>query len=178
MRTQDLISLAITLVIMAVIFVRASRPRRVRLNALWIAPLFILAAIAAGVAFTPHAAPFTPPDVALFAGATALGAAVGWWRAKAVRLSVDPATQAVTSTVSPVGLAIIAGVFVIRFGLRSAMGYGAGSLRMDPAVIGDAFLLLAGGLVVAQRTEIAIRARRLLAAASPAAAFGAGEATP
>lgn len=172
MRTQDLINLAVTLVILAVVFVRASRPRRVRMGALWIAPTLILLSIASGVAFTPHRAPFGPADYAVFVAAAALGAAVGWFRAKAVRLSVDPATQAVTSTVSPVGLAIIAGVFVIRFGLRSAMTSGAAPLRVDPVVIGDAFLLLAGGLVAAQRIEIAIRARRLLAAAQPVR-FGA-----
>ena len=39
-------------------------------------------------------------------------------------------------------------------------------------MIADAFLMLAAGLVVGQRAEIAIRARRLVAAARPAR-FGA-----
>ena len=132
--------------------------------------MIIVLLIGMGVAFTPHRAPFTALDYGVFLVALAVGAAGGWWRAKTVRLSVDPATREVTSTTSPIGLLIIAAVFAVRFGLRSAAGLEATWLHMDPAVIEDGLLLLAMGLVVAQRVEIFLRARRLLdGTAGPAA---------
>ena len=82
-------------------------------------------------------------------------------------LTVDPQTHEVTSTTSPVGLLIIVAVFLVRFGLRSATAAEADVSGLDPAVIADAFLLLAAGLVVGQRVEVFIRARRLIAAARP-----------
>lgn len=165
MTAQQVLPVLIPLAILAVVFMRARAPRRVRLELLWIAPTLIVALILAGVVFTPHRAAFGPVDYALFAVGAAVGAVVGWWRAKAVRLTVDPATHEVTSVTSPLGLLIIGAVFIVRFGLRSAAGVEAEALRVDPAVIGDAFLLLAAGLVVAQRVEIAVRARRLIAGA-------------
>ena len=164
MTPQEILPIVIPLVVLGLVLVRARRPRRVRLELLWIMPLVIVALILAGVVFTPHRAPFGPVDYALFAAGLAAGAAVGWFRAKAVRLTVDPATHEVTSTTSPLGLIIIAAVFVVRFGLRSATGAEAQALSVDPAVIADAFLMLAAGLVVAQRVEIALRARALIAA--------------
>ena len=172
MTPQQLLPVLIPLVVIGIVFLRARKPQRVRLEALWIAPLITIGMIGMGLAFTPHRGPFTPVDLLVFAVAVAAGAAVGWLRAKAVRLTVDPATHAVTSAVSPVGLAIVVAVFAVRFGLRSATGAEAGATGLDPAVIADAFLLLAAGLVVAQRVEIFLRARRLIALAQPAR-FGA-----
>ena len=132
--------------------------------------MLIVALIGLGVISTPHRAPFTPLDYGVFIAALALGAGIGWLRAKTIRLSVDPVTQEVTSAVSPIGLLVIAAVFVVRFGLRSAAGVEARWLHMDPAVIEDGLLLLAAGLVVAQRVEVYIRARRMLAGTGAAGA--------
>lgn len=170
MTPQQILPVLIPLVIIGIVALRASRPRKVRLEMLWIAPLLITALIGMGVVFTPHRAPFTPVDYAVFAAAIAVGAGIGWMRAKTVRLVVDPDTHNVTSSVSVVGLMIIGAVFVVRFGLRQAAGLEAQSLHMDPAVIEDGLLLLAAGLVVAQRVEIFIRARRLIEAAAPSGA--------
>ena len=167
MTTQQLLPVLIPLVVLGLVFLRARRPRRVRLELMWIAPAVIVALIAAAVVFTPHPHAFTLVDFAVFAVALAVGGAVGWLRAKAVTLTVDPATHELTSATSPVGLVIILAVFLVRFGLRSATGAEAGAVGLDPAVIADAFLLLAAGLVVGQRVEIAVRARRLIAAARP-----------
>lgn len=172
MTPQQLLPVLIPLVVLGIIFLRARRPRKVRLELLWVAPLVILALIGAGVAATPHRGAFTLADYGVFLVALAAGAGVGWLRAKAVTLTVDPATHEVTSATSPVGLLIIVAVFLVRFGLRSATATEASVSGLDPAVIADAFLLLAAGLVVGQRVEIAIRARRLIAAARPAR-FGA-----
>ena len=172
MTPQQLLPVLVPLVVLGVIFLRARRPRQVRLELLWISPLAITALIAAGVAAQPHRAPFTLLDFGVFALAVAAGAGIGWLRAKATRLTVDPQTHEVTSATSPIGLMIIVAVFLVRFGLRSATVAEAGASGLDPAVIADAFLLLAAGLVVGQRVEIFLRARRLIAAAQPAK-FGA-----
>ena len=167
MTLQQILPVLIPLVVLGIVFLRARRPQRVRLELLWIAPTVIVALIAAGVIFTPHRGPFTPLDFAVFAAALAVGGGIGWLRAKAVKLTVDPATHEVTSATSPVGLMIIVAVFLVRFGLRSATAAEAGVSGLDPAVIADAFLVLAAGLVVGQRVEIALRARQLIAAARP-----------
>ncbi len=171
MTPQQIFPVVIPLVVLGLVFLRARRPQRVRLELLWIAPTIIVALIAAGVIFTPHR-PFTGLDLAVFVAALAVGGGIGWLRAKAVKLTVDPATHEVTSATSPVGLMIVLAVFLVRFGLRSATAAEASVSGLDPAVLADAFLLLAAGLVVGQRVEIAIRARRLIAAARPAK-FGA-----
>ena len=168
MTAQQLLPVVIPLVVLGIIFLRARRPRRVRLELLWISPSVIVALIAAGVIFQPHRAPYTAIDFGVFALAVAAGAGVGWLRAKAVTLTVEPTTHEVTSATSPVGLMIIVAVFLVRFGLRSATAAEAGVSGLAPAVIADAFLLLAAGLVVGQRVEIFLRARRLIAAAQPA----------
>ena len=172
MTIQQLLPILIPLVVLGIVFLRARRARRVRLGLLWISPLVITVLILAGVATQPHRGPFTLLDGGVFLLAVAAGAGVGWFRAKAVKLTVDPQTHEVTSTTSPVGLVIIVAVFLVRSGLRSAAGVEAGASGLDPAVIADAFLLLAAGLVVGQRVEIFLRARRLISAAQPAR-FGA-----
>ena len=172
MTTQQLLPVLIPLVVLGIVFLRARRPRQVRLELLWISPLLITVLIGMGVYSTPHPAPFTAPDFGVFALAVAVGGGVDWLRAKAVKLAVDPQTHAVTSSTSPIGLVIIVAVFLVRFGLRSAAGAEGGASGLDPAVVADAFLLLAAGLVGGQRVEIFLRARRLIAAARPAP-FGA-----
>ena len=82
MTAQQILPVLIPLAILAVVFMRARAPRRVRLELLWIAPTLIVALILAGVIFTPHRAAFGPLDYALFAVGAAAGAAVGWWRAR------------------------------------------------------------------------------------------------
>ena len=131
MTPQQILPVLIPLVVLGLVFLRARRARRLRLELLWVAPTAIVALIAAGVAFTPHPA-FTAVDLAVFAAALAVGGGIGWLRAKAVTLTVDPATHEVTSATSPVGLVIIGAVFLVRFGLRSATlngAAGSGSTR-------------------------------------------------
>ena len=167
---QQLIQVLVPLAVLGIVFLRARRARRVRLELLWVTPVLITLLVTAGVVFTPHRAPFMAGDLVLFVAAATVGAIIGWFRAKAVRLSIDAATHDVSSTTSPLGLAIIMAVFIVRLGLRSAAQAQASTWRIDPAVVGDALLLLAVGLVIAQRVEVFLRAKRLLTQAeSPSA---------
>jgi hypothetical protein len=78
------------------------------------------------------------------------------------RIAVDPATHALTSQTSPVGMLLILAIFGLRAGLRIYATEHAGALHVSLEDVTDAFLLLAVGVVCAQRLEIALRASRLL----------------
>ena len=60
---------------------------------------------------------------------------------------------------------LVLGIVALRFALRGVAVQSAGALHVSIAEITDAFLLLAVGLVCAQRLEMALRATRLIAAA-------------
>ena len=77
-----------------------------------------------------------------------------------------PAAQALEplmAQASPFGLILIVGLLLGRTAIRSVMESQAASWHVDAAVTTDAFMLLAVGLVVAQRLEVFIRARAILA---------------
>ena len=132
------------LVVLAIIMLRGTKPRTLVVERLWIQPLMLMVLL----------------PLALIAGA-----GLGWWRGRLTRLSVDPETHTVTSQVSPVGLALLGGIFLLCFGLRAYAMKNPGALHASVADITDAMLLIAVGLVCAQRLEVWIRARALIAEA-------------
>ena len=77
-------------------------------------------------------------------------------------IAVDPATHQLTSQASPIGMIVVLGIFAIRYGLRMYALQNAGTLHVPVNAVADASLVLAVGLVCAQRLEIALRATRLL----------------
>jgi hypothetical protein len=103
--------------------------------------------------------------VAIDVGALALGCALGWWRGRASRFTIDPETHVVTSRVSPAGMLLILGIFGLRYLMRAFMRDEATVLHVTPTDLADAFLVLALGVVGVQRAEWFIRARRLIAEA-------------
>jgi hypothetical protein len=147
------------LVFIAMALLRNARARNLRVERLWVAPLLIFVAVALSVSQQQTPAP-------LFAGVDALalvvGAALGWWRGRFTEIAVDPQTHALTSRTSPTGMLLILAIFAVRFGVRAYATQHAGALHASVNDVADAFLLLAVGLVCAQRLEIALRATRLL----------------
>lgn len=150
------------LVVLGIIMLRGSKPRTLVVERLWIQPLMLLA-LGGLVVFTQGAP--SPMGMVILPLALVLGAALGWWRGRLTRLSVDPETHTVTSQVSPVGLALLGGIFLLRFGLRGYAMKNPGALHASVADITDAMLLIAVGLVCAQRLEVWIRARALVSRA-------------
>lgn len=139
------------------------KPRPLRIERMWIAPSLILAGMVLAFAVQP------PPRLALFAAevaALAAGSAAGWWRGATTRIVVDPETHELTSQASMLGMALLGGVVLIRFGLRDFAWQHAADWRITPIEIGDVSLLFATGLLCIQRLEMWIRARKLLAEAS------------
>lgn len=155
----------IPLILLGVVILRNSRARRLRLERLWISPTIVIALTAWTFSQSPMPSAL---GLAIDIMALGLGALLGWWRARASRFTIDPQTHVITSKVSPVGMLLILGIFALRYLVRSFATNEASVLHVSAIEITDSFLLLAVGLVSAQRIEWLIRARRLLAEARAA----------
>jgi len=149
----------IPLVAIAMIVLRNARERRLKVERLWISPLLFLVITAGVFASQP---PPGPAILAVDLVILVLGALAGWWRGRLTRITVDPESHALTSKTSPLGMLLILGIFAVRYGLRSLGAQTAGMLHVSALAITDALMLLAVGIVCAQRLEIALRATRLL----------------
>lgn len=142
--------------------IRRAKPRRLRIERMWIAPSLILAGVALSFAVQP------PPHLALFLAEIAglgAGVAFGWWRGATTRIAIDPDTHELTSQASIGGLLVLGGVVLLRYGLRDLAWQNAAAWQVTPIEIADVSLLFAAGLVCVQRLEMWLRARKLLAAA-------------
>jgi hypothetical protein len=149
----------IPLVVIALVILRNSRARRLRIEGLWISPVIILALVA--TTLSQQGMP-TPLMLGLDIAALVIGAVLGWWRARFTHITVDPATHELTSRASPVGMLVILGIFALRYAVRMYATESANSLGVSANAIADAALVISVGLVCAQRLEIALRATRLL----------------
>ena len=154
-----LIGIAVALII---ILLRNRRKRTLRPHLLWVMPLLVTAAIGFGLwANTqhPHLGPFA---WLAFAVALALGCGAGWQRGKTITIEKEP-DGSLKAQASPLGLILVVGLFAARAGLREVMEVNAAVWHLDAVVVTDAFMLFAVGLIVSQRVEMYIRARRVLA---------------
>lgn len=159
------VTYAITAVVIAVVMaLRWRRMRQVRplkIEQLWIVPAIFAVAAATTFAVTP------PHGLAwlfcLFA--LVLGAALGWQRGRMMLLAVDPATHRLNQTGSPAAMLFLIALVVVRTVARSAATMRGGVLGLDPIAVTDMMMALALGLFAAQRMEMYLRGRRLLAEA-------------
>jgi hypothetical protein len=150
-------TLVIPFVLIALIILRNSRARRLRIETLWIGPVMIIALI--GLSLSQEGAP-SPLGLAVDVIGLAVGAMIGWWRARFTHIEIDQQTRQLTSRASPLGMLVILGVFALRFALRMYAAEIAGPYAL---LATDALLVMTVGLVCAQRLEIFTRASRLLA---------------
>jgi hypothetical protein len=149
----------IPLAVVALVILRNSRARRLRIEAMWIAPTLIVAL----VGFDLYAqGQHTPTAFAIDAAGFGLGAALGWWRARFTHITVDQTTHDLTSRASPIGMLVILAVFALRFGIRAYVTQSGNALGPWATLIPDALLAMSVGLVFAGRVEIFLRASRLL----------------
>jgi hypothetical protein len=155
----------IPLVMIAIVVIRNSRARTIRIERMWISPLLVSALTIWTFSQSPP-----PSSVGLTMDLVALGvgALLGWWRARASRFTIDPETHVITSKVSMAGMLLILGIFAARYLLRTLLTADSSALHVSAIEAGDSFLLLAVGLVSAQRIEWLIRARKMIAEARAA----------
>ncbi len=157
-----LMPLAIVVLVVALRWWRGQKMRRLRLETMWILPL--LFTVLAGFLYAAM-----PPAGWGWVGcvvALAVGLALGWQRGRLMRIEVDPVTHRLNHRPSPAALLFIVALIVVRTGVKQAMVHGGATiLHVNAATVTDAMIALAWGVIVAQRVEMFVRARRLLAMA-------------
>lgn len=146
---------AIPLIVVAVILLRARKPKRINPRKLWIGPVFATLGIGMGLWFTPHP-PFGIVHYIAMALGIGLGIAAGSARAHTLGLSRDPATGDVMAKASPMALLII----IVLVGTRTAVrqlgssGPGAAASAVWAATLIDASMLFALALLISQQVML------------------------
>jgi hypothetical protein len=148
---------------------RASAGRPLKPNRLWIRPAIL--SLFALLAFI-HPAPITPVSLAIFVAAAIAGVGLGYLSARHQHLTLDPASGAITSKLSPIGMALFLAIFAARYIVRLIVEGGQPSQPFAHPSSGallytDVALLFALGLVAAQAWEIWRRAKALEAETVP-----------
>lgn len=161
----QLLPLLIPLAVMALVMRRAVRGRKLRVERLWIMPTI---AVIAGIVVIAMRPALGAVSIAIQGAALLLGCALGWYRGAFTRLSVDAVSHEVTSKASAAGIILVLAAFFVRYAARTFIGEEGGTLHLNAALITDAFLLFAIGVIVMQRIEIWLRCSRLLAEARAA----------
>lgn len=165
MEPQHYIPLIIIAVMLPLMLLRNRRPRTLHLQWMWVMPLLICVLIALALWGTamqpgiPHAR-FAPLDWIILAVGVVLGAATGWWRGKMTTIEKH-ADGALKAQASPIGLILIVVVLLGRRALAAWLEPHAASLGLGAVAVADAFLLFVAAMIVAQRIEMYIRARRI-----------------
>ena len=86
---------------MVLVILRNSRARRLRIEAMWVAPLIIVAMIGlalwgesqASLARGGPGFALRPVNIGLDLAGVIVGALLGWWRARFTHITIDPATH-------------------------------------------------------------------------------------
>ncbi len=156
-----LMPIGIVALVVALRWWRGQKMRRLRLETMWVLPaLFTLVA-----AMLFSTMPPTGWGWAICVVALAIGLVLGWQRGRLMRIEIDPATHRINHRPSPAALLFIVALLVVRTGIRQAMAHGGASmLHLNAATLTDALMAMGWGLIVAQRVEMFLRARVLLAA--------------
>ena len=147
-------------VALIIILLRNRRKRTLRPHLLWVMPLLVTVAIGFGLWANTQHPHFGPFAWIAFIVALGLGCVAGWWRGKTITIT-RAADGVLKAQASPLGLILIVGLLAARMGLREVMQSHADEWRLDPVIVADAFMVFAVGLIIAQRVEMYIRARRI-----------------
>jgi hypothetical protein len=156
-----LLPLLMVAVFMALRFsrMRAQGQRQLRLEQLWVIPaVFLVLAVALFVRTPPAGLGWLYAAVAV-----AIGAGIGWWRGSMMRITVNPVTHALNQAASPAAITFLIGIFALRFGARFFLMQQGG--LGTTGLVTDCLMAFACAMLSAQRLEMYLRGRRLLAAA-------------
>jgi hypothetical protein len=136
---------------------RVNKARRMHLGRLLVGPAILsLAAIYLAVTMPPDLA-----GAAIFIGGAAVGAALGWQRARLMKIVYDPASDSFTLQQSPWAVALLVGAMLLRrLVLPSAVAMQGGHSPHAMWLI-DGLIGFGLGTVVAQNTELWLRAKAL-----------------
>jgi hypothetical protein len=161
--TQYLLPIGIAVV---VIVLRNSRPRRLRIERLWVLPAIYLVMMVSALATAPP--PLTPISIGLLVLAFLVGAGLGWQRARFTEIHIHPETHDLSSRSSPIGMLFIFAILLLKVGARDLQASLPNLLDVPVVAIGDALLVLGVATLAAQRLEVWRRASSMLAEARSA----------
>lgn len=170
MTPQQYAPLVAILIVLPLILLRNRRPRRLRPELMWITPVIVLSLISFGLwgmSMAPgvsHEA-FDATSWSILAVALALGAAAGWWRGKMTMIEKS-SDGTLWAQASPLGLILIVALLVSRQAARPWLESQASNWHVNVLAIQDAFMVFVIGMILVQRLEMFIRARRILAGGS------------
>ena len=157
-------------VLVPILLLRNARPRKLKLERLWVRPA--IWALAAVLSFTAAPPVLTAQAVGGLSLALVLGAVLGWQRGRLMRIEVDPVTHNMTLQASPAAMIFIVVLFALRTYARGA-GLGVvGQTHLPVSLVVDVLILFSLAMMLAQSVEIGLRGRRLLLAARAARAAG------
>jgi len=155
------LAIAVGLVVLTLRMRKMQQARPLKVERLWMLPAFYGAvAIALYVTHPPQGMVWIYALTALAAGLT-----LGWIRGKLMAIHVDPETHEVSQQGSRLAMLFIVALVILRFAARAFMGNDA---DIDPTVMfatTDVLLAFGLGFIGAQRLEMGMRARELLAEA-------------
>jgi hypothetical protein len=170
MSPQQLIPLAVIPVAIVLVLLRNRRKRVLRPHLLWVVPAIVGPLILLGVWGSSRAvgaAPFGAGAWAILLVGGVLGGVAGWWRGKTITIEKEP-DGSLRSQASPLGLVLVVALFAFRGVLRPLIESHAAQWRLNALAVTEVFLVFALALIVLQRVEMYIRARRILAGGSDA----------
>jgi hypothetical protein len=165
MSPQQLIPLAVIPVVIVLVLLRNRRKRVLRPNLLWVMPAIVAPLILLGVwgsSRTAGATAFGLDAWAVLLVGAVLGGVAGWWRGKTVAIEKEP-DGSLKAQASPLGLVLVVALFAFRGVLRPLIESHAAQWHLNALAVTEAFLVFALALIVLQRVEMYIRARRILA---------------
>lgn len=168
---QQFVPLLFLIPIVAIVIFRNLKPRRLRLELLWIRPAMILAIATAFLVLMPF--PHQSYAIPLIAAAAVAGAGLGWVRGRMVRVSVDPATHTAMSQASPLGVALIVVIIGVRYFLNTTAGAQSGQMTPQAMLLTDALLVFGAGVVGVTGLEVWLRASRMINESKAAKALAA-----
>jgi hypothetical protein len=159
-----LIGIAIAL---PLILLRNRKPRTLHVKWLWVMPAVIVPLMGLalwGTSLSPDVShdAFDALAWLILAIGLILGGVFGWYRGKMTTIEKH-ADSTLKAQASPIGLILIIVVMLCRRALTAFLEPHAAELGLNPLAIADAFLLFVVGMIVVQRLEMYIRARRILA---------------
>jgi hypothetical protein len=153
--------------VIALVFVlrlrQVNRHRRIHLGRLLVAPVLVtVVALALLIS--------SPPDLkgtAVFIGAMVPGVAVGWQRARFMKMQYDRETDSLSVRISPVAVVFLLAIMVLRRLVLWSAGASAPVTAGAPHAMWpiDGLIGFALAMVVAQNVELWLRARKLREAA-------------
>ena len=164
-----LIAIAIAL---PLILLRNRRPRTLHMKWMWVLPVLIVPLMGLalwGTSMDPTIdhTPFDAVSWVILTVGLILGGVAGWWRGRMTTIEKH-ADGTLKAQASPVGLLLIVALLFGRRALNAWLEPHAAEWGLNALAIADAFLVFVVGMIVVQRIEMFIRARRIQAGGSDA----------